>query len=290
MMKLTIFSNLKCFLTLTTFLALNCAQVTNLNATVVPAGSEIMLSSARYDNGYSRERFDLITTQFERFWRPHFESLGGQFFLDTDWGDGAVNAWAWKEGSRYSLEIPGGLSRFHTMSEEAFVMVLCHELGHLMGGAPARNSQISLEGQADYFAAQKCFPRFFEVIRSQLGGFQSGPARTIFSEEANFEVRCQGHQDSELCQHSLLGSLGPSAYYAELEKSKTPSLATADTSVVRSTLTTHPKAQCRFDTMVLASFCPADVMVTPSWTDANVGFCHRDFWAQFARPECWFRP
>lgn len=260
-----------------------------LKATLVPEGSEFLLNS-RYDNGYEEERFERVTKSFETYWRPHFESMGASFYLDTDWGDGAVNAWAWREGTRYSLEIPGGLSRFHTMSEEAFVMILCHELGHLMGGMPARTSQISYEGQSDYFAALKCFPRFYEVMLKELNGFKSGVNRTIFSSEKEFAKKCLEHQNPKLCEHSLLGALGPTAYYAELEKSKTPSLATPDLTIARRTLDSHPKAQCRFDTMVVATFCPADPFELPSWIDATVGQCHQGFWPTFARPACWYRP
>ncbi len=261
----------------------------SLKATIVEESVSLNFSE-RYNNGYTEGRFLLVTESFEQFFRPHFEGLGAQFFLDTDWGDGAVNAWAWREGQRYSLEIPGGIARYHTMSEEAFVMNLCHELGHLMGGAPARSAEISFEGQSDYFATAKCFKRFAPFIMEKLGGFQSGPWRTIYSEERAFFKKCQSHDSPALCEHALRGALGATAYYAELEKVKTPSLSTPDQSVVQRTLSTHPKAQCRFDTMVAGVFCSALASLNPRWDSEQFSWCHQNFDSAHARPKCWYRP
>lgn len=260
-----------------------------LEATIVP-GSFGLSFAGRYNNAYPEGRFLLVTKSFEQFFKPHFESLGAKFFLDTDWGDGAVNAWAWREGERYSLEVPGGIARYHTMSEEAFVMNLCHELGHLMGGAPARNSEISFEGQSDYFATAKCFKRFAPFVLEKLGGFQSGPDRTHYSEEIHFQKHCETHANPKICEHALLGALGATAYYAELEKAKTPSLSTPDRSVTRRTLSAHPKAQCRFDTMVAGVLCKADAMVNPRWDSAEYSWCHQNFDSDHGRPKCWYRP
>lgn len=260
-----------------------------LKATIVPESHSVNLAG-RYNNSYPERRFLLVTESFERFFKPHFASLGKEFFLDVDWGDGAVNAWAWKEGDRYSLEIPGGIARFHTMSEEAFVMNLCHELGHLMGGAPASTSEISYEGQSDYFATAKCFKRFAPYVNQQLGGFQSGSERTIFAEEAEFKARCLNEVNPQVCEQSLRGALGATAYYAELEKAKTPSLKTPDTTLTRSTLSAHPKSQCRFDTMVAGTFCQAPSSVNPRWDSAIESWCHAGFDAPHARPKCWYKP
>ncbi len=260
-----------------------------LHATIVPQGGGINFVG-RYNNGYTEGRFLLLTEGFEQFFRPHFEALGANFFVDTDWSDGAVNAWAWKEGERYSLEIPGGIARYHTMSEEAFVMNLCHELGHLMGGAPASNSHISFEGQSDYFATAKCFKRFAPYVNEKLGGFQSGTDRTVFSEEAILKNRCITHETPLVCEQILRGALGATAYYAELEKAKTPSLSTPDRSVTRRTLNAHPKAQCRFDTMVAGAFCKAPSTVNPSWSSEEYSWCHAGLDPMNARPSCWYRP
>ena len=70
-----------------------------LFASVVPSGTEKQLK-ARYDNGYQEARFNQITAQFERLFAPIFASKGARFFVDTDWGDGAVNGRAWRVRTR----------------------------------------------------------------------------------------------------------------------------------------------------------------------------------------------
>jgi len=61
----------------------------------------------------------------------------------------------------------GGLARHETMTPDGFATVVCHELGHHLGGVPKKfswfgNSWASNEGQADYFGIMKCLRKMFE--------------------------------------------------------------------------------------------------------------------------------
>ena len=88
---------------------------------------------SRWNNGYSEARFREVLQAVHQVYQPVIGALGGELVLQADWSDGAVNMWAERWGDRYILEIPGGFARYNLINEEAFVLTICHELGHLFG-------------------------------------------------------------------------------------------------------------------------------------------------------------
>lgn len=193
-----------------------------------------------FDNGYPEEKYNLVIESFKNIYGPIIEERGGQLMILDDWTDGAVNMWAFRWGHEYWLEIPGGMSRYHLINEEAFILSICHELGHLLGGSPQRGD-ISLEGQSDYYAGSQCIEKMLTAIE---------PIKEL-QLEPDVEKACEDLQASklELCRRSLKGGLSLTSYYAELESSPFPKLSTPSENVVEETLTTHPPSQCRLDTV-----------------------------------------
>ncbi len=248
-------------------------------------GGNFAYLSDEFDNGYPEKRFDFVLRAFGQFFGPQVEKAGGHLRIVKDWNDGAVNAWGWKEGNAWFLEVPGGISRYSLINEEAFVSVLCHELGHLMGGAPTNGSSgtISVEGQADFYSVQKCFRAFadkiapFYPLKIDMGG-----------RDQEIQAVCQRNQDAKLCESALLGALSLTGYYASIEDKPAPYLLQPDLSVVSSTLEMHPSAQCRLDTMLASTLCPVSPADEISWQDPTVGYCHQLLHPEFARPRCWF--
>ncbi len=63
------------------------------------------------------------------------------------------------------LAIDGALEKpvFASMFDrDAYVLILCHELGHAVGGSPYGSGlKTSIEGQADHYAAAICAPKVF---------------------------------------------------------------------------------------------------------------------------------
>lgn len=85
----------------------------------------------------------------------------------------------------HELTIFGGLLRLPETSPETATLILCHELGHGIGGPPYKSGgmsgEASVEGQADYFATSECLPKVVAqwpwvgadgVGRRALEGFQ----------------------------------------------------------------------------------------------------------------------
>ena len=227
-----------------------------------------------WNNGYPEQRYHFVLDKIIEIYTPIIEAKGGTFHILRDWGDGSVNAWAWRIADEYHLEVPGGMSRFHLINEEAFILVVCHEIGHLLGGAPARNSTISLEGQADYFASTHCMKR----ILPQLEAYKP-------VEASDDIIRlCEKSQDSSICIRTLAGAQALSNYFSWIVKEPFPEISRESGVVVSRTITSHPPAQCRLDTYKRGAFCKAREEYV-SFEDANLGYCHQP---QNKRPQCWY--
>jgi hypothetical protein len=64
----------------------------------------------------------------------------------------------------------GGLARHGEITPDGFALVLCHEIGHHLGGVPrysGANGWASNEGQSDYFAATKCLRRAWQSDQNE---------------------------------------------------------------------------------------------------------------------------
>lgn len=197
----------------------------------------------QFDNGYPQQKYESVLKTLQNVYGPIIQARGGELKLLTDWTDGAVNMWAWRRGPEYWLEIPGGMSRYYLITEEAFVVSICHELGHLLGGAP-QNGEISFEGQADYFANQNCSLLLLDKIKA----FKELPS------DPEITSLCSQEADVERCQKVLSGSKSLSSYYAELENVSFPQYSTTSSVKVSQTLQKHPPAQCRLDTFKAGFF------------------------------------
>ena len=85
-----------------------------------------------------------------------------------------MNAFAKQGASTWEVHMYGGLARHQAVTADGFALVVCHELGHHLGGAPqkvdwfGRLRWASNEGQADYWGTAKCFRKLLEERGRQL--------------------------------------------------------------------------------------------------------------------------
>lgn len=243
---------------------------------VVPNKDALILSD-EYDNGYPENKYNEILDKFIEIYTPVIAIKGGTFHILRDFKDGSVNAWAWRLSDEFHLEVPGGMSRYYLISEEGFITTICHELGHLLGGAPLKGSKshISSEGQSDYFGASHCLKR----VLSEITPYK--PLKV----DPELETVCS----DELCKRAMSGMKSINAYYAKIAKVPFPRLSIESTEVARRTKDSHPKPQCRLDTMKRAYLCPVSFKDEVSYEDPKVGSCHLNYFPEFARPACWFK-
>ena len=131
--------------------------------------------------------------------------------------DPKVNAELTKSGNVLSIRVWGGMLNHRLMNSDTLLLLLCHEIGHYLGGPPtkSRGGWSSTEGQADYYSAYKC-------------------ARDVGFEEVVF-------YDSALALTRIYGSV---------TMSSGPDLDRCDTNVVNRTIFGYPTVQCRLDTLI----------------------------------------
>lgn len=205
---------MRVFIAFLTIIFLNIACCTVARAQCDFPKNTLMIPENVEASGITKAVFDQAIAKAQSYYDPIFASYGARLVIINSWSDATVNAQAWREGMDWNVEMFGGLARYSKTNASAFLTVLCHEIGHHLGGLPTynRNSDwASVEGQADYYAMD-CMKQL------KPGSALSG---------AIFTAR-------------MLASLGGEAM---------PKLNTPDQNVVARTYEGHPKAQCRLDTM-----------------------------------------
>jgi hypothetical protein len=128
-----------------------------------------------------------------------------------------VNAEVIKNNASVTISVWGGMLSHPKMNAHVLLLLLCHELGHDLGGPPlkSRNGWSSTEGQADYFSTLSCLK--------------------------NFEF----DEDQFLASAEELSGI-----YAEVNMQGRPSVDTCDESTVLRINFGYPSAQCRLDTLL----------------------------------------
>jgi hypothetical protein len=160
----------------------------------------------------SKAQFNGVIDQFEAYAKPLATKAGWKDLeVMRRWTDNTINADTYHENGKIVIRAFGGLYRHPKMTNDAFKLVLCHELGHTFGGPPLYTGEdMSVEGQADYYSTDNC--------ALAMGLPWKNP------------------------------SLALARVLAELNGEPVPALDTPDQTVVQTTYEGHPHAQCRLDT------------------------------------------
>lgn len=75
-----------------------------------------------------------ILSTLSNYFSPLVRSFGARLVVENHWYNKEVNAYAFRaERNVYIIRMQGGLARFPDMTEDAFVLVFCHVLGHHRG-------------------------------------------------------------------------------------------------------------------------------------------------------------
>lgn len=187
---------------------------------------------------------------------------------------------------------------------DALSVLLCHEIGHLAGGAPFMNFagvnsslRFSAEGQADFFATSSCLPSLWKKENNSVSLAQ-------ISANPGLEKICSpsmGEQERALCARIAIASKTLQNYYYALALIETnnitpprspgpePSFETQDTSITRQTLTReYPKLQCRLDTMLAGIKCQSE-MYTNFSVNPDATLACGEYAILASRPACWFK-
>ncbi len=287
-MKKLLFTTL--ILIFTTQTALTCTQdghtgIMPENNMYVPTWSKNVSNVTEADFNEVMDRLDIIYT-------PVIKARGAKLVFERNWSNGKVNAYAKQSGKKWVVAMFGGLARHDLITKDGFAMVVCHELGHHIGGVPKKSSWFggswaSNEGQADYFASLKCM-RFYLENEDNIAFMENVtvPEEVIATCTSNYSsleglALCKRIAMAGLSLGRLLNSSG-----------STPvAFNTPDTKIVSKTNHNHPAAQCRLDTYFAGSLCTVDHRIDVSNNDVNEGVCARSLGhTSGPRPLCWYKP
>lgn len=244
--------------------------------------------NARPINAERIEFAEVVKAAIEDLYKNEFGHKGKKLKISFDWNDSNINAYATRdEHDNPVINITGGMAGHPNLSVDGLALVICHELGHFLGGAPKKNrgrttlkSWSSAEGQADYYATSYCIKKLFETF----------PASES-AEKINFQFSEIAQQAQEICETSLCQRIALASYslayvYSLIKHYKQPlSLTNPTRNYVYQTNLGHPDPQCRLDTMLAGLKCQNSTDINFSSTDPTQNTCPDEL---FQRPRCWF--
>lgn len=242
--------------------------------------------------GISRANFDQVLDRIQNLYSAEFAGYGASLKIERNWSDGTVNAYAYRDENDESIWIIsmfGGFARHKAITYDGFASVACHEIGHHVGGAPVyKGDWASVEGQSDYYATVKCLKRLFEKD-DNLKVISTMKLDSIVVNTCNTEHASK--QDRALCIRVAMAGVSLAGVLQSLEGGVLPKVGTPTKSIVRKTIETHPRAQCRLDTYFQGSLCRQSPYSDVSSRDPAVGYCYDvTTFAKGRRPRCWFAP
>lgn len=264
------------------------------------------------------EQLRTLVNKIATHMTPLLEAQGykmGQVLIS--WNDNQFQAGARiiEETNEMEMMVTGAVARAEGITRDAIELVLCHEFGHVVGGAPKTGRKMkwehkegfafyghgTYEGQADYFATLKCFRSLHgnsdnNLFVRQIQQFGIQVPKLL---KQNCERSWKKSQDISLCIRAGLASENmvnsmereKEKYFRSQNKPFSPqfaSLLKSDSTTAQGIQSGHPDPQCRLDTLIQGTLCPipANVMTDPM--DANRGVCLTGTIG--ARPKCWFNP
>ena len=157
----------------------------------------------------------------------------------------------------HSITIMGGLLKIKGVTQDTAALILCHELGHGIGGPPLKNQnaftdyETSTEAQADYFSTFICAPKIWSHLHPEkiiTSSADRGRCSKSFPfSDANFVT-------ANDCRRSFEALKGFVEYQARvIPNFATSSFEASDPSIALTLINDYdyyPSPQCRLDTLM----------------------------------------
>ncbi|WPU63673.1 hypothetical protein [Peredibacter starrii] len=257
----------------------------------VPENNLFIPVDAKSINTISEAQFNEVIDTVSDVYAPIVSSYGGKLEVVRKWTDGTVNAYAEQEGNVWKVSMFGGLARHKTITPDGFALVVCHEIGHHIAGAPryAGDDWASNEGQADYFATTKCLRRVW-MNEDNARIVRSMEVPQFLTDSCNKNWKSAA--DRALCIRGGMAGDSVAKLFAALAWSmKAPKFDTPDPKQVTSTSDSHPATQCRLDTYFQGALCEKSYNEDFTADSEVAGACHGSTGHTVGlRPRCWFKP
>lgn len=208
-------------------------------------------------------------------------------------------------GGDLRVNVGRGLLESPRLTPDVYRLILCHEIGHLLGGEPrlplpaewdgARSSDggslLSSEGQSDYYSTATCFRRLAKTgfaaqsksLPTELHNVRRAPAPARI-QELCAKAWPESEVERSICERAALAGVG----FLTLVSSFNISLEVRDTTeATKVIVNTYPSRQCRLDTMVAGALCSVDLPLDFSRVQDLDLRCAKE---EAQRPKCWYRP
>lgn len=238
----------------------------------------------------TEDQFRSLIINFSDIYGDISANFKYSLILIDSWENNQVNAMTWRDGDAMFIEVYGGLAR--RLSVDAINMVLCHEMGHQVGGWPlyTGDSWASIEGQSDYYSAHVCAKKIFKSINF----FDQSKHFLATGQEDACDQRYSDYADRDICYRTMSASLELAELLSLLStENKRPDFNTPDRTKVKRIRESHPKAQCRLDTYRAGALCPSrwrDTYIPRTEKMSARYLCtpNKKSWKDASRPRCWF--
>ncbi len=249
---------------------------------------------AKGKGGITEAEFGAVITKIETIYSPIVSGMGGNLKIARKWTDATVNANATRMpfSKDWNVNMYGGLARHATITADGFALVLCHEIGHHLGGAPKVKNFLqawaSNEGQSDYFAALKCLRQtYLNDNNITLVKRMTVPAALT----AACAKAYPNKDDAAICVRVGMSGASVADLFAAIKNLPKAQFETPDRAVVASTNDSHPAHQCRLDTFFQGALCEKSFTENVSQKEEVQGTCHSSTGHIIGvRPLCWFKP
>lgn len=274
----------------------SCTTSVNHKAECFPENDQYIAVGENLTTAMDETVFNHVINVVEELYKPIVKKHGGNLEVVRKWTDGTVNAYAQQIGSTWKVSMFGGLARHAAITPDGFALVVCHEIGHHIGGAPKNKNWwgsiawSSNEGQSDYWGSTKCLKRIFKELEEEASlDFEDVDYKFA---EKECDKRYADQEGKDMCVRASMAGKSLALLFKDLRKMKTDiRFNTPDKKVVVKTYNKHPEPQCRIDTYLAGALCYKSLEDVVSNTDESKGVCYRgNGYSIEARPLCWFAP
>lgn len=270
----------------------------------LPDNSLRIHNRSQSESRLDKADFEAINQSILTIYQPILKKFKAKLKINLIWEDDRVNALAKRQFRTWGIDIYGGFARLPMMTADGYALVVCHEIGHHLGGYPIQtgifsNGWTALEGQSDYYATLSC-------AKNLWGNETEANAVFRYSVSSAAQDLCdqfwENQDDQYLCYRTLQASETLGHIASVLYDYPVPDLKTPDSERATFTAVGHPSAQCRLDTWVAGALCqvPWDNTVIPGegkrMQDAEVHAAKYSCTRRngdpeiTTRPRCWFKP
>jgi hypothetical protein len=112
--------------------------------------------------------FYTVPVKILGIFQNEIKNLNYPVSLEANWQSPYFGAGVSLYENSFHLMILGGTARMKEMTLDGYAAIVCHEVGHLLGGDPKQtitgSDWASAEGQADHFSAAICLGKYFNSL------------------------------------------------------------------------------------------------------------------------------